>query len=54
MRTRTFDSSLLFIVLVELGRITERSTWPLVWPARMQCGPLASSETTATSQGRAR
>src|SRR4029079_1314019 len=24
------------------------------WPDRMQCGPFASSETTATSQGRAR
>ena len=27
-----------------------RRICPLAWPARMQCGPLASSDTTATSQ----
>src|SRR5688500_4762498 len=31
-----------------------RRIWPCEWPARMQCGPLASTDTTATSQGRAR
>src|SRR6185503_19737080 len=31
-----------------------RRIWPELWPARMQCGPLASRETTATSHGRAR